>query len=215
MEIVGVVGDAVYSSLRSAVPPTWYSPLAQFDVPEFSIPSIRLSVRSRTHAPPSTHAIAGAVATVNPDLPVTFRPLADHVHAALTQERLTARLAGFFGALALLLAALGLYGVTSYAISGRRAEIGIRLALGARPAAIIGWVLARVSRQVGAGIVLGAALSSWASSFVAGLMYGVQPRDPATLAGSALLLSAIAALAAWPPARRAARIDPIAVLRES
>ena len=215
MEIVGVVGDAVYSSLRSAVPPTWYAPLVQFDVPEFTTPSIRLSVRSRTHAPPSTRTIAGAVATVNPDLPVTFRPLADHIHAALTQERLTARLAGFFGALALLLAALGLYGVTSYAISGRRTEIGIRLALGARPAAIIGWVLARVSRQVGAGIVLGAALSSWASSFVAGLMYGVRPRDPATLAGAALLLSAIAAFAAWLPAWRAARVDPIVVLRES
>jgi putative ABC transport system permease protein len=215
LEIVGVAGDAVYSSLRSAVPPTWYAPLAQFDLPEFTIPSIRLSVRSRTQAPPSTRAIAAAVGTVNPDLPVTFRPLADHVHAALTQERLTARLAAFFGALALLLAALGLYGVTSYAVSGRRTEIGIRLALGAGPATIIGWVLGRVSRQVGAGIALGAALSLWASTFVAGLIYGVPPRDPATLAAAAILLSAIAAFAAWLPARRAARIDPIAVLRES
>jgi putative ABC transport system permease protein len=214
MEIVGVIGDAVYSSIRAAVPPTWYAPLAQFDMPEFSIASIRLSVRSRTQSAASSKAMAAAITSVNPELTLTFRPLADQVHAALTQERLTAQLAGFFGGLALLLAGLGLYGVTSYAVSRRRTEIGIRLALGAAPGAVVGWVLARVSLVIGAGIAVGSAISLWASTLVSGLIYGLQPRDPATLLGAAATLALVAAFAAWLPARRAARIDPVEVLRE-
>jgi predicted permease len=215
MEIVGVIGDAVYSSIRAAVPPTWYAPLAQFDMPEFSIPSIRLSVRSRTQSAASSKTMVAAITSVNSELALTFRPLADQVHAALTQERLTAQLAGFFGGLALLLAGLGLYGVTSYAVSRRRTEIGIRLALGAAPGAVVGWVLARVALVIGAGIAVGGAISLWASTLVSGLIYGLQPRDPATLLGAAATLALVAAFAAWLPARRAARIDPIAVLRES
>lgn len=126
-----------------------------------------------------------------------------------------AQVAGFFRALGLLLAGLGLYGVTSYAVSRRRIEIGIRLALGAAPAAVVGWVLARVSLVIGAGIAAGGAISLWASTLVSGLIYGLQPRDPATLFGAAGTLALVAALAAWLPARRASRIDPIAVLRES
>ena len=214
IEIVGVVGDAVYASMRMTVPPTWYAPLAQFDVPDFPMPSLRLSIRSKTDAPPASKAVTAAIGAVNPELALTFRPLADHVHAALTQERLIAQLAGFFGALALLLAGLGLYGVTSYEVSCRRVEIGIRLALGAAPGAVVSWVLARVSLLVGIGIAAGVAISLWASTLVSGLIYGLQPRDPATLISAALVLSAVGALAAWLPARRASRIDPIAVLRE-
>ena len=216
IEIVGVVADAVYSSPRDAVPATWYLPIAQFDVAGFPFAPARLSVRPRTGSPARlTKSVASAIGTVNPQLAVTYRPLADQVHASLTQERLMAQLAGFFGALALLLAGLGLYGVTAYAVSRRRAEIGIRLALGAAPSGVIGLVLGRVSLLVGAGIAVGAALSLWASRFAAGLIHGLQPRDPATLIGAALVLSSVATLAAWLPARRASRIDPIAVLRES
>jgi putative ABC transport system permease protein len=151
---------------------------------------------------------------VNPDLTVTFRPLAEQVNASLTQERLVAMLAGFFGALALLLAGLGLYGVTAYAVSRRRTEIGIRMALGAEPGRVVRLVLTRVTLLVGAGIVAGCALSLWAAQFVSTLLYGLQPRDPITIVGAASALAAVGALAGWLPAYRASRIDPAEVLRE-
>jgi ABC-type antimicrobial peptide transport system permease subunit len=152
---------------------------------------------------------------VNKDLALTFRPLSDQVSASLTQERIVAMLSGFFGGLALLLAGLGLYGVTSYAVSRRRGEIGIRLALGAAPESVVRLVLGRVSVLVGIGIVVGAGLSLWASQFVSTLLYGLEPRDPTTLAASAGVLAAVAAIAGWLPARRASRIDPAEVLRDS
>ena len=152
---------------------------------------------------------------VNPDLVVTFRSLTDQVNATLTQERVIAMLSAFFGALALLLAGLGLYGVTSYAVSRRRTEIGIRMALGAAPGGVVRLVLARVTRLVAMGVVIGAALSLWASKFVAALLYGLEPRDPATLAGAAVVLGAVGLLAGWLPARRASRVDPAEVLREA
>jgi ABC-type antimicrobial peptide transport system permease subunit len=123
-------------------------------------------------------------------------------------------LSGFLGALALLLAGLGLYGVMSYAVSRRRMELGIRLALGAAPRAVVRLVLTRVGLLVGAGVVAGAAASLWLARFVAPLLYGLQPRDPVTLLAAALTLAAVGALAAWLPARRASRIDPAVVLRE-
>jgi len=136
------------------------------------------------------------------------------VSAAVAQERLVAWLSGFFGALALLLAGLGLYGVTSYAVSRQRTEIGIRLALGAPSGGVVRLVLSRVTRLVVLGIVAGAALSVWASKFVATLIYGVDPRDPVTLAGGAITLAAAGAIAGWLPAHRASRIDPLEVLRD-
>jgi len=146
---------------------------------------------------------------------MTFRPLVDQVDASLTQERVVAMLAAFFGALALLLAALGLYGVTSYAVSRRRTEIGIRMALGAEPAGVVRLVLSRVFVLVGLGVIVGVGLSWWASKFVATLLYGLEPRDPMTLVGAVGLLAAVGAFAGWLPAWRAARIDPAEVLRES
>ena len=148
------------------------------------------------------------------DIAITFRPLADQVNAALVQERLVALLVGFFGALALLLAGLGLYGVTSYAVSRRRTEIGIRMALGAAPGGVVRLVLRRVAMLVGIGTLAGAAMSVWASRFVSTLLYGLQPRDPVTLAAAVVVLGSIGAAAGWLPARRASRIDPARVLRE-
>jgi ABC-type antimicrobial peptide transport system permease subunit len=125
-------------------------------------------------------------------------------------------LSAFFGGLALLLAGLGLYGVMSYAVSRRRTEIGIRMALGAGPAGAIRLILLRAGALVGIGIVAGTVLALWAARFMAGssLVYGLPPRDPATLAGAAAVLGAIGAAAAYLPARRASRIDPARVLRE-
>jgi putative ABC transport system permease protein len=124
-------------------------------------------------------------------------------------------LSGFFGGLALLLAGLGLYGVTAYAVARRRAEIAVRMALGAAPAGIVRLVLARVSVLVGLGVTLGAGVSLATSTFVASLLYGVEPRDWITLVSAAATLVAVGVVASWLPAYRAARIDPAAVLRET
>jgi putative ABC transport system permease protein len=217
LEIVGLVADAVYRSLRDPVPPTMYIPLAQLDNGSRPAPaSMSVAVRSASDSPALlARTVAQAIARVNPDLAVTFRPLADQVNASLTQERLVAMLAGFFGALALLLAGLGLYGITAYAVSRRRTEIGIRMALGAAPGGVVRLVLERLIVLVGAGIAGGCALSLWAAQFVSTLLYGLQPRDPETMFAAASALAAVGALAGWLPAYRASRIDPAEVLRES
>jgi putative ABC transport system permease protein len=216
-EIVGVVGDAVYRALREPVPPTMYVPLAQLDESRRPAPaSMSVSVRSATGNPALlARSVSAAISGVNRDLALTFRPLVDQVNASLTQERIVAMLAGFFGALALLLAAIGLYGVTSYAVSRRRTEIGIRMALGAAPGGVVRMVLSRVTLLVVIGVAVGGALSLWASKFVETLVYGLEPRDPVTLAGAAVVLAAVGAIAGWLPAHRASRIDPAEVLRDS
>ncbi len=211
-EIVGYVQDAVYRSLRMAVPPTMYVPLPQQQVMP---PSISISVRAAGGSPALlTHSLMSALTSVNPNITLTFRPLAEQVNNALVQERVIAMLSGFFGGLALLLAALGLYGVTSYAVNRRKTELGIRLALGAAPAGVIRLVLRRVAVLVAGGVIVGGAASLVAAKYVATLLYGLQPRDPVTFASAAAILCTIGALAGWLPARRASRIDPARVLRE-
>jgi predicted permease len=214
LEIVGVVGDSVYGSLREAVPPTVYTPFARIDGPPLMLANVSLSIRASGAPSLLANSVTSALQTVDPRLALTFRPLADQVNASLVQERLVAMLSGFFGGLALLLAGLGLYGVTSYSVARRRAELGIRMALGAAPRAVVRLVLSRVAMLVGTGVVAGAVFSLWASQFVAALLYGLQPRDPATLVGAALTLAAVAGLAAWLPAWHASRIDPAVVLRD-
>ncbi|TMB54068.1 MAG: FtsX-like permease family protein, partial [Chloroflexi bacterium] len=212
--IVGVVRDAAYSSLREAAPPTVYLPFAQSrEVAAFG--SMSLSIRS-SGAPPASliRSVTTALDEVNPDLTWTFRPLAEQIDASMTQERVTAMLAGFFGLVALLLAGLGLYGVTAYSVSRRRSEIGMRIALGASPTSVVGLVVSRVALLVGIGAGAGMPASLWLSQFVEPLLYGLAPRDPATLLGAVLVLVAVGLAAAALPATRAARIDPVAVLRE-
>ena len=214
--IVGIVGNAAYGSLREPVKPTMYVPLQQFDWSEMSLPGISLSVRSANGSPAAlVHSVAAALMSVDQNLAFNIRFLQDQVGASLMQERLMAGLSGFFSLLALLLAGLGLYGVSSYAVSRRWREIGIRVALGAVPLSVVRVILSPVSVQVALGIVIGGVASLWASRFVAALLYGLQPGDPRTLAESALLLATIAALAAGLPAWRASRIDPAVVMRES
>jgi putative ABC transport system permease protein len=210
--IVGYVADAVYRSLREPVPPTMYLPFPQTpNAPS----STSISVRAAAGSPSLlTRGLASSLTGVNRGVAITFRPISDNISAALTQERLVAMLSGFFGGLALLLAGLGLYGVTSYAVSRRRTEIGIRMALGAAPRGVVGMVLGRVGLLVAVGIVLGVGVSLWAARFVSALLFGLEPRDWGTLLVSALILGAIGALAGWIPAVRASRIDPATVLRE-
>lgn len=213
-EIVGHVEDAAYRSLRDPMSPTLYLPMAQNSPPTF----INLSVRA-VGGPPSLliKPLASSLSQVDPRLALTFRPLDDQVSASLTQERIVAMLSGFFGGLAVLLAALGLYGVTSYAVSRRQRELGIRMALGAAPHGVVGLVLRRVALLLTLGVAVGIGLALAAANAAAAalttLLYRLEPQDPVTLAGAAGVLALIGTLAGWLPARRASRIDPSSVLR--
>jgi predicted permease len=212
-EIIGVAVDAAYRSLRTASQPGMYGPLAQL---EENMSAMNLTVRAAGGSPSLlTRSVAAAATSVGNDLALTFRPLSDFLEASLVQERVVALIAGFFGGLALLLAGLGLYGVTSYAVSRRRSEIGVRMALGAEPANVVWLVLARVFWLVGAGTVIGAVVSLWAGRFVTTLLFGLEPNDIATLAGAIGVLALVGGLAGWIPAQRAARIDPADVLRQT
>ena len=212
--VIGVVSDAVFVSIREPVPPTLYFPIAQFDDP-IQNTNFYMIVQASSGSPLSlVRPVAAALSALNHDLMLIFRPMTDQVHTSLAQDRLIAWLSGFFGVLALFLAALGLFGVTAYAVARRRTEIGIRMALGAEPAGVIRLVMSRVTVLIGAGVVIGAGVSLWASKFVAPLLYGLEPRDPATMIGAALVLSAVGVLAGWLPAWRASRTDPAEVLRE-
>jgi len=213
--IVGVVSDAVYLSARDGVRPTLYIPLAQRNAGGPTV-TFSVSVRSPAGSPVSlAPGVAAALTAVDRNLTFTFRPLQDRVDASLTQERLVALVTGFFGTLALLLAGLGLYGVTSYAVTRRRAEIGIRMALGAEPAGVVRLVLVRVFVLVALGVIIGTTVSWWSSQFIASLLYDLQPRDAVTLVGAAVTLTVVGAIAGWLPAYRASRIDPAHVLRDT
>jgi predicted permease len=210
VEIVGVVGDSVYGGLRSQIQETMYLPIAQrSDIWLRFLTPIDLTIRSRSgHLGSLERTVVGTIGSVNPDLSLALHPLSDYVSDSLVQERLVAMLSGGFAVLALVLAAIGLYGVTAYAIARRRTEIGIRLALGASAAHIVRLTVARLATWIALGAASGAVAGLWTSSYVASLLYGVQPRDPATLAGAVVVLAMTAMLAAWTPVRAAIRTDP-------
>jgi predicted permease len=215
VEIVGVVGDSVYGGLRSRIQETIYLPIAQrSDVWLRFLSPIDLTIRSRSGQLGTLEGnVVSTIGSVNRDLSLALHPLSDYVSDSLVQERLVALLSGGFALLALVLAAIGLYGVTAYAITKRRTEIGIRIALGASAAHIVRLTTARLVTLIGLGAVVGAVASVWASRYIASLLYGVQPRDPASLAGAVLVLSLTAMLAAWTPVRSAVRTDPVSSIR--
>ena len=208
--IVGVVNDAVYRTVRTGVVPTVYLPMAQGETfgSGFSITARLAGSRSQVE-PALTEALRAAA----PGLSFSFRDYGDQVRATLVQDRMVAMLSGFFGALALLLAALGLYGVSSYAVSRRRPEIAVRMALGATSGGVVWLVLRRVAVLIAIGGGLGIGLSVWAAKFVGALLFRVDARDPIMLAGAGAVLIAVGLFAGWLPARAASRMDPTAALR--
>jgi predicted permease len=213
LTIVGVVGDTVSRSLRDVSSPIVFMSLRQFGA---SVPHQNLYLAIRSAGPPPEtleRSVAAALTTVNPDITLQFKAINTEVRTSLSQDRLLAMLSGFFGGLALLLAGLGLYGVTAYAVSCRRIELGIRMALGATPASVVRNVLSRATALVGAGAIAGVVVSLWASQFADSLVYGISPRDHATFIGAVLVLAGIAIVAAAFPAWRAGSIDPAVTLR--
>ena len=189
--------------------------MPQADLPPGTLANIALTVRAVDRPSAIAKSVAAAVEDVNRDVALTIVPLSDQVNASLTQERMTASLAVLFGALALVLAGLGLYGVTAYAVARRRVEFGIRMALGATTSAAVRLVVSHVMLVVVIGVAAGAASSMCATRFVASLLYGLPPRDPVTLMAAAGIPAVTAAVAAGLPAFRASRIDPAEVLRDS
>jgi predicted permease len=209
IQVVGVVRDARYGSLRESAPPTVYLAMAQ-DEPS---PAADFEVRAGGDALALAPAIAREIARLHPGITVEFTTLADQVGASLGRERLLATLSGFLGALALLLAGIGLYGTVSYSVARRRGELGIRMALGAARGRVVRMVLGEVGRMVGVGIAIGAVAALVAGRLISSFLYELAPWDPLTLAASALVLACGALAAGAAPAWRAARMDPVAALR--
>jgi len=212
LEVVGVVKDARVNALREAAPRLVFRPLAQG--PREYMTS--LEVRVAGPREPVTAALRNAIRQVDPMLPLRdITPLSDLLERGLTSERLVARLAGSFGVLALLLAAIGLYGVMGYSVSRRTNEMGVRLALGASPGGVRLLVLRESLITSAAGVVLGLALLLPVQGVTGRLVYGVSPRDPATVVLGTALLLAVTAVAAFVPAWRASRIDPVDAIRSA
>ena len=213
-EIVGVVGDTVYTTPRDGMLATMYVAVAQRKPSDFW-PTVLLTVK----AEPGTRAtverdVAQALKHADPTIAFTFGTFDQLVEATVTQERLLAIVSAFFGGLALLLAAVGLYGAVAHAVRSRQTEIGLRMALGATPSSILRLVFERVGLLIGTGLALGLGGSLWAARFLESLMFQLEPRDPVTFGSAAAVLVAVGVLAAWMPARRAARLDAATVLRE-
>ncbi len=209
-EIVGVVEDSVYRNVRAPAPPTLYQAFAQAGTPSGAYLFARSARGAHAALGPR---ITSAIAKLDPGLALTVRSMRDHVSAAVTQDRLIAALSGFFGLLALVLAGIGVLGVTAHGVQGRRAEIGLRIALGASSGGVMRLVLGRVTVLIALGILAGGAASFWASRLVGSLLFGIEPRDPATFVGAAIVLALVGTVAGAIPAWRASRIDPTAVMR--
>jgi ABC-type antimicrobial peptide transport system permease subunit len=206
---VGIVRDAKYNNLRADIKPMFFMPLQQ-------LPRRIRGIEVRTAEPIAAigAAVRQAVMEVTPDLMVRrVATLSGQVDRTLAAERMIATLSAAFGAMALLLASIGLYGVLSYGVAQRTGEIGIRMALGATRARVLALVLRQSLAVVAGGILLGTVLAFAATRLIAKLLYGVTPTDAVTIAAAIGFLLAVAGLAAFLPARRASRVDPLVALR--
>ena len=212
LEIVGTIPDTKYSDLRGETPPMAFVPAVQFPATAEG-PWTSIMIWSDT-APSTVMAeVKRQIGEKHPQVIVQVFNFETEIHDGLLRERLMAILSGFFGALAALLVMVGLYGVISYFVMLRRSEIGIRIALGAHRWQVIGLVMRDAAWMLLVGVVLGASLSLVAGRSAGSMLFGLKPYDPVTLLFAIGLLAAIAAIASWLPARRAAKLDPVAALR--
>ena len=209
-EVIGVVKDAKYGNLKEDFRPMAFYPHSQ-------IPDMLGNFVVRFSGPASAVVpqVRQVITQTNRNLAIDdVVSLSDHIGRSLVQQKLVARLASFFGLLALLLACIGLYGVMSYGVARRTNEIGIRMALGARGRSVLWLVLREALVLVVIGLVIGLIVATMVTKTAASLLYELKPNDPLTIALATLLLAVVAVLAGYFPARRAARVDPMVALRE-
>ncbi len=209
-QIIGVVNDAKYRSLREPIRPTVYGPLIDLRHAQ----SFVLYVRTRMPAETMVVPVQKLLASIDPSLPVGFADtLSEEVHSSISGDRETAVLASLFGVAAVLLVCLGIYGLLAYSVAQRQREIGIRMALGAERGDVVKMVVGQGLRLVLIGVAIGIAGALALTRFLSSLLYGVKPTDPLTFVAVSLILIAVALLACYIPARRAAKIDPMVALR--
>jgi predicted permease len=210
IEIVGVVGDTKYESMREVIPEELYIPSEQKNFATGGTIYVR-AAGDPTHL---FNALRTEVRAVDANVPMyDMRTLTDQVEISLLTERLLASLSSVFGCLATLLAALGLYGVMAYMVSRRTREIGIRMALGAGQGSVVWMVLRETLTLAGIGVAIGLAGAYAVTRLIQAQLFGVHPTDLLTLAAASLGLAAVTALAGYIPARRATGIDPMNALR--
>jgi predicted permease len=211
LQIVGVTADTRYADLRSETPPIFYVPYVQ----EVNGPG-RMMVELRTVGDPTSvlPEVRAAIESLDRDLPmVDVRTMKDQVRSTLADERTLAQLAGGFSILALVLASIGIYGMMAYAVNARTAEIGLRMALGAQTSEVLSRVLGEAFWLTTTGAVLGLSAALWLARFIEAMLFGLGTTDPLTIGGTVVLLLSVSLMAAFGPARRASRIDPIRALR--
>ncbi len=212
--IVGVVGDTVFDSQREGIQPIVYLPVAQAGIEPSRFTEISVGIRPAAGSPMQiARSVGAAIIGVDPGLSFTFRLMTDHVDGSVRQERIVAVLSELFGALALVIAALGLYGVTSYTVNRRFSEIGIRMALGAQRTQVFGLVLGHSLTLTSVGIALGLAGATATTRYLRGMLFGITPLDPGTFIAVAVMFAIVAAVAAAIPAHRATKVDPLVALR--
>jgi putative ABC transport system permease protein len=215
MQIVGVVGDTK-QAFEAATQPTMYVPYSQYPLEVLAGIFRNLTVVLKTAGNPASLAasLRAAVAEVDPDQPlVRVRTMEEAMAESVAQPRLRTTLLALFSAVALALSLIGVYGVMAYAVSERNHELGVRMALGATPGDIRSLVVGEGTRLAGIGIAIGIVGAMAASRALGALLFGVSATDPATFMLAALVLAAAGVAAAYLPAHRASRIDPVTLLR--
>ena len=209
-EIVGVTADNKFQDMHEEFLPFMYFPAAQQEKPG---PDDQILIRSSLPLTSLIGSMKQTIAEVNPGIDLEFLVFKTRIHNSLLQDELMATLSGFFGFLAALLAAIGLYGVMSYMVIQRTREIGIRMAIGAKRADVVRMILREAGVLTVAGLVIGTGLALGAAQAAKSLLYGLKPRDPLTLVMAVVTLSVVAALASFLPAYRASKLDPLTALR--
>ena len=210
-EVVGLVRDTKYYDLRDEFAPEVYVTTAQDDQPD---EYAGLLIRSNLPMGTLTQELKNALAETSPEIGEEFHVMQKNIRDSLLRERLMAALSGFFGALATLLAMMGLFGVMSNSVVRRTGEIGLRIALGAQRRNILGMVLGEAGTMLVIGLAVGAALVLALGKTAGAMLFGLKPYDPLTISLSAIALAAVAILSSYLPAHRAARLDPMAALRD-
>jgi predicted permease len=212
--VVGVARSSKYNNLRETVPHMTYLPYLQTPAASLAY-SMTLEVRTAGNPDAAVGTVRQAIRQIDSKVPVLgLTTLAEQVSESLAQQRMVARISTVFGLVALLLACIGLYGVMTYTVARRTGEIGIRMALGAQRAQVL-WIVLREALGLAAiGITIGVPLAIVFARLISTQLYGISPADPLTIVGSIILLSGIALMASYLPARRATRIHPMAALRQ-